>query len=156
MNAAKGDTENANATLSYTKITSPINGVVTDRPYYPGETPATGTPVITVMDLSQIVARAHIAQTRSGEPESGRPCDHHDSRAADRGERQSDAGESRGGRQQHDRGSLGASPQSEREPAARNQRARCHGRANGARGRCDPPSGPADVAGRAEHGHRSG
>jgi len=62
MNAAKGDTENANAQLSYTKITSPIDGVVTDRPYYPGETPATGTPVITVMDLSQIVARAHVAQ----------------------------------------------------------------------------------------------
>src|ERR1017187_2992585 len=32
LNAAKGDTENANATLSYTKITSPIDGVVTDRP----------------------------------------------------------------------------------------------------------------------------
>jgi len=62
MNAAKGDTENANAMLSYTKITSPIDGVVTDRPNYPGETPATGIPVITVMDLSQIVARAHVAQ----------------------------------------------------------------------------------------------
>jgi len=62
MNAAKGDTDNANAQLSYSKITSPIDGVVTDRPYYPGETPATGTPVITVMDLSQIVARAHVAQ----------------------------------------------------------------------------------------------
>jgi len=62
MNAAKGDTENANAMLSYTKITSPIDGVVTDRPNYPGETPATGVPVITVMDLSQIVARAHVAQ----------------------------------------------------------------------------------------------
>src|SRR5580700_8160012 len=59
MNAAKGDTENANATLSYTKITSPISGVVTDRPNYPGETPAAGNPVITVMNLSQIVARSH-------------------------------------------------------------------------------------------------
>jgi len=62
MNAAKGDSESANAQLSYTKITSPIDGVITDRPYYPGETPAAGTPVITVMDLSQIVARAHVAQ----------------------------------------------------------------------------------------------
>jgi HlyD family secretion protein len=43
-------------------LKSPISGVVTDRPYYPGETPATGTPVITIMDISQIVARAHIAQ----------------------------------------------------------------------------------------------
>jgi HlyD family secretion protein len=62
MNAAKGDTASADAQLSYSKITSPIDGIVTDRPYYPGETPATGTPVITVMDLSQIVARAHVAQ----------------------------------------------------------------------------------------------
>jgi len=60
--AAKGDSQNADAQLSYTKITSPISGVITDRPYYPGETPATGMPVITVMDLSQIVAHAHVAQ----------------------------------------------------------------------------------------------
>jgi len=74
MNAAKGDTENANAVLSYTKITSPIDGVVTDRPNYPGETPATGTPVITVMDLSQIVARAHVAQMEAASLKVGNPA----------------------------------------------------------------------------------
>jgi HlyD family secretion protein len=61
FNAAKGDTANAEAQLSYTKITSPIDGVVTDRPFYPGETAPPGMPVVTVMDLSQIVARAHIS-----------------------------------------------------------------------------------------------
>ena len=74
MNAAKGDTENANATLGYTKITSPINGVVTDRPNYPGETPATGTPIITVMDLSQIVAHAHVAQLEAASLKVGDPA----------------------------------------------------------------------------------
>jgi HlyD family secretion protein len=74
MNAAKGDTENANATLGYTKITSPINGVVTDRPNYPGETPATGTPIITVMDLSQIVAHAHVAQIEAASLKVGDPA----------------------------------------------------------------------------------
>ncbi len=74
MNAAKGDTENANATLSYTKITSPINGIVTDRPYYPGETPAAGTPVITVMDISRIVARAHVAQLEAASLKVGDPA----------------------------------------------------------------------------------
>jgi HlyD family secretion protein len=74
MNAAKGDTENANATLSYTKIVSPIDGVITDRPYYPGETPATGTPVITVMDLSQIVARSHVAQLEAASLKVGDPA----------------------------------------------------------------------------------
>jgi RND family efflux transporter MFP subunit len=62
LNAAKGDTANADAQLGYTKITSPINGVVTDRPFYQGETPPVGIPAITIMDLSEVVARAHIAQ----------------------------------------------------------------------------------------------
>jgi HlyD family secretion protein len=74
LNAAKGDTANANAQLSYTKITSPIDGVVTDRPYYPGETPATGTPIITVMDLSQVVARAHVAQLEAASLKVGDPA----------------------------------------------------------------------------------
>src|ERR1700680_2734934 len=74
MNAAKGDTESANAAVSYSKITSPINGVVTDRPYYPGETPATGTPIITIMDLSQIVARAHVAQLEAASLKVGNPA----------------------------------------------------------------------------------
>src|SRR6266852_5057477 len=34
LNAAKGDTANAEAMYNYTKIVSPINGVVTDRPFY--------------------------------------------------------------------------------------------------------------------------
>jgi RND family efflux transporter MFP subunit len=60
--AAKGRVESAQAQLGYSRITSPIDGVVTDRPLYAGETPAGGGPLITVMDLSQIQARAHIAQ----------------------------------------------------------------------------------------------
>jgi RND family efflux transporter MFP subunit len=74
LNAAKGDTANATAMLSYTKITSPIDGVVTDRPYYPGETPPTGLPVITVMDSSQIVARAHVAQLEAASLKVGNPA----------------------------------------------------------------------------------
>jgi HlyD family secretion protein len=72
--SAQGDTENANAMLSYTKITSPIDGVVTDRPNYPGETPAAGTPIITVMDLSRIVARAHVSQLEAASLKVGNPA----------------------------------------------------------------------------------
>jgi multidrug efflux pump subunit AcrA (membrane-fusion protein) len=60
--AAKGRVDSAQAQLGYSKITSPIDGVVTDRPLYAGEMPSGGGPIITVMDLSQIVARAHVAQ----------------------------------------------------------------------------------------------
>ncbi len=74
MKSAQGDTENAKAVLGYTKITSTINGVVTDRPNYPGETPATGTPIITIMDLSQVVARAHVAQTEAASLKVGNPA----------------------------------------------------------------------------------
>ena len=63
--AAKGRVTSAEAELNYTNIKSPINGVVTDRPYYLGETPAAGSPILTVMDLSQIVAKAHIAQDQA-------------------------------------------------------------------------------------------
>jgi HlyD family secretion protein len=60
--AAKGKTAGAEAQLSYTRILSPIDGVVTDRPIYPGETAPSGTPILTVMNLSQVVARAHVSQ----------------------------------------------------------------------------------------------
>lgn len=62
LNSAKGKNQAAAAQVSYTKVVSPIDGVVTDRPVYPGEMPATGSPVITVMNLSEIVARAHVSQ----------------------------------------------------------------------------------------------
>ena len=47
------------AQLAYTHIVSPIDGVVTDLPFYPGESAPAGAPVVTVMDLSQVTARAH-------------------------------------------------------------------------------------------------
>lgn len=62
LESAQGKYEGANAQLSYSEIRSPINGVVTDRPLYPGEMAAAGTPLLTVMDTSQVTARAHIPQ----------------------------------------------------------------------------------------------
>src|SRR5215471_121333 len=55
--AARGRNESAQAQLSYSRLTSPIDGVVTDLPFYPGETPPAGTAVVTVMDVSKVVAR---------------------------------------------------------------------------------------------------
>ena len=59
---AKGDAQSAEAQLSYSRITSPIDGVVTDIPYYPGEMPQSGAPVVTVMDTSQVIAKTHVSQ----------------------------------------------------------------------------------------------
>jgi HlyD family secretion protein len=63
--AAQGRYEAAQAQLSYAEVRSPIDGVVTDRPVYPGEMASAGSPLITVMDLSHVVARAHISQQQA-------------------------------------------------------------------------------------------
>jgi HlyD family secretion protein len=62
LESAQGKYAGASAQLSYSEIRSPINGVITDRPLYPGEMAAAGTPLLTVMDISTVVARAHIPQ----------------------------------------------------------------------------------------------
>jgi RND family efflux transporter MFP subunit len=71
LTAAKGKAASAEAQLNYAKITSPIDGVVTDRPFYAGETAPSGQPILTVMDISQIVARAHIAQDQTAHLKMG-------------------------------------------------------------------------------------
>lgn len=60
LTSARGKYLGAQAQLSFAEVRSPIDGVVTDRPLYAGEMAAAGSPLITVMDLSQIVARVHI------------------------------------------------------------------------------------------------
>jgi RND family efflux transporter MFP subunit len=60
--SAEGKYRGAAAQLAYSEIHSPIDGVVTDRPLYAGETPAAGTPLLTVMDTATVIARAHIPQ----------------------------------------------------------------------------------------------
>lgn len=65
LSSAKGKYLGAEAQLSYTEIRSPIDGVVTDRPLFAGETAAAGTPVITVMDTSALLAKLHISQLQA-------------------------------------------------------------------------------------------
>ncbi len=69
--AAKGRFESAEAQLSYSRLTSPIDGVVTDLPFYAGEMPPSGQPVVTVMDLSQVIARTHVSQTDAAQLKTG-------------------------------------------------------------------------------------
>jgi HlyD family secretion protein len=62
LESAKGKYLGAAAQLEYSEIRSPMDGVVTDRPLYPGEMAAAGTALLTVMDISRVVARVHIPQ----------------------------------------------------------------------------------------------
>ena len=63
LESAKGKYLGAQAQLSYSEIRSPIDGVITDRPLYPGEMAAAGTALLTVMDISSVIAKAHIPQS---------------------------------------------------------------------------------------------
>jgi len=65
VQAAKGHYESLQAQASYAEIRSPIEGVITDRPLYPGEMAAAGAPMLTVMDMSKIVARVNMAQDQA-------------------------------------------------------------------------------------------
>lgn len=74
LESAKGQYQGAEAQLSYSEIHTPINGVVTDRPLYAGETAAAGVPLLTVMDTSQVIAKAHIPQTDAALLKLGDPA----------------------------------------------------------------------------------
>src|SRR5271165_506109 len=63
LSSARGKYMGAEAQLSYSEIRSPIDGFVTERPFYPGEMPPAGAPLMTVMDLSRVTARSHIPQS---------------------------------------------------------------------------------------------
>lgn len=62
LTSAQGRLENAEAQVSYAALRSPIDGVVTERPLFPGETATAGTPAIILMDTSSLLAKLHIAQ----------------------------------------------------------------------------------------------
>lgn len=63
LSSAKGKYLAAEAQVSYSEIHSPISGIVTDRPLFPGETATSGNTLITVMDTSALLAKVHLAQT---------------------------------------------------------------------------------------------
>jgi len=81
--SAKGKYLNARAQLSYSEIVSPIDGVVTDRPLYQGELATANQPLLTVMDTSKLIAKAHISQSEAVQLKPGDPAKLHVSGAND-------------------------------------------------------------------------
>ena len=63
--------KNAEAQLSYSRITSPMDGVVTDRPLYEGDLATANQPILTVMNTSRLIAKAHIAQSEAAVLKTG-------------------------------------------------------------------------------------
>ncbi len=63
LTSAEGKYQGAEAQAGYSEIRSPIDGVVTDRPLFAGETAPAGTPLITVMNTTALLAKTHIAHS---------------------------------------------------------------------------------------------
>lgn len=61
--SAEGKHRAAAAQLGYSLIHSPIDGVVTDRPLFVGDLATANQPILTVMDTSRLIAKAHIPQS---------------------------------------------------------------------------------------------
>ncbi|HEY3930550.1 MAG TPA: efflux RND transporter periplasmic adaptor subunit [Candidatus Koribacter sp.] len=74
LKSAQGKLRGAQAAVSYTEIRSPIDGVVTERPYYEGEMAVAGTPLITVMEISSLLAKSHLPQTEAQQLKIGSPA----------------------------------------------------------------------------------
>ena len=75
LSAAHGKYLGASAQLSYSEIRCPIDGVVTDRPQYEGELATANQPLLTVMDTSRLIAKAHIAQSQAASLKVGNPAE---------------------------------------------------------------------------------
>jgi HlyD family secretion protein len=75
LSAAKGKYLGAKALLSYSEIRSPIDGVVTDRPLFAGELATANQPLLTVMNTSRLIAKAHIAQAEAALLRVGNPAE---------------------------------------------------------------------------------
>ena len=74
VETAKAHYQGAEAQLAYTQIRSPISGVIAERGIYTGEMAPAGAPLLTVMDVSKVVARANIPQSQAGYLRVGDPA----------------------------------------------------------------------------------
>jgi len=74
VNAAKAHSESAALQVAYSQVRSPIAGVVADRAVYPGEMPAGGSPLVSIVDISKIVARANVPVKEAASIKVGRPA----------------------------------------------------------------------------------
>jgi HlyD family secretion protein len=73
--SAEGQMRSAEAQYSYSEIRSPIDGVVTDRPLYTGDLATANQPILTVMNLSRLIAKSHIPQLEAATLKVGNPAE---------------------------------------------------------------------------------
>jgi HlyD family secretion protein len=71
VESAKAHYEALEAQVAYSRVTSPIAGIVADRPINVGEMANPGSPLITVVDISRVVARVDVPQNAASAVKQG-------------------------------------------------------------------------------------
>jgi RND family efflux transporter MFP subunit len=74
VDAARAHYAGQAAQVAYSDVRSPINGIVADRPVYVGDTAPAGMPIVSIVDISQVVARANIPVKEAASIRVGRPA----------------------------------------------------------------------------------
>ncbi len=74
MDAAKAHYESSAAQAAYAEVRSPISGVVSDRPVNIGEMASSSSDLISVIDISRVVARANVPVQQAASITVGRPA----------------------------------------------------------------------------------
>jgi HlyD family secretion protein len=65
VQSAKAHYEGLEAQVAYSRVTSPIAGIIADRPINAGEMANPGAPLLTIVDISRVVARVNVPQNDS-------------------------------------------------------------------------------------------
>jgi multidrug efflux pump subunit AcrA (membrane-fusion protein) len=65
VQSAKAHFDAQETQVAYSKITSPFSGIIADRPLNVGEMANPGTPLLTVIDISRVVARVAVPQAEA-------------------------------------------------------------------------------------------
>ena len=66
VDSAKAKLAAAQAQLAYAEIYSPLAGVVAERPVFEGEMAVPGMPLMTILDISSVIARVNVPQGEAG------------------------------------------------------------------------------------------
>lgn len=72
--SARARTEAAQVQLGYSEIRSPISGIVSDRPLFVGEMAVPGMPLVTVVDISSLIARVNVPSGQARYITVGQPA----------------------------------------------------------------------------------
>ncbi|HYX41931.1 MAG TPA: efflux RND transporter periplasmic adaptor subunit, partial [Pyrinomonadaceae bacterium] len=71
VNQAEQHLSSLDAQLAYATVRAPITGIITDQPLYEGSFVASGTTLVTIADVSQVIVKAPVADTVAAQLKMG-------------------------------------------------------------------------------------